>query len=434
MRKNIYTFMLLFVMAFPAVAQTVNDSVSIGTGYANAVFYRLDDGVRTSVSNTNWHLAFAVRPSAFPNNPMLGVVLRHNSQAGVKVYRVPGKTAADFNAALDTTGMNTWKPLVDTDSTWEAGAFNAGKSSNPFNFGWGTYDQISHDVTGDSLYLLKLPGNVYKKFIIEKVAYDTLWVCKNADLGAGSTAFTLQINKKAYLGKLFAYFDAVNNVAMDREPMGNSWDLMFARYAAFAVQGPVTIPDYPSTGVLANAGVTVAEARGVNKNTVSNAQYADKYSSRINEIGFDWKNPPAGPPPAGWTIVDSLCYFVKARNNMIYKIFFTGFSGSATGTYYFTKSSLATSVKEAQPFASSLSVYPNPAVAESKIVFYNEQKPTQQIITLMDINGRELMKKETEAVAGMNEISLDLSSLRSGLYIIGVVADGYINTQRIMVQ
>jgi hypothetical protein len=410
-------------------AQTV-DTIYCTPGFAARTYYRLSNKVQTPTPLSNWHLAIPVRASAFPNNPISGTSMRYNGGAGMKLYRVPGKTAADYNAALDTSGMSSWTNLTDPDTTWDIGAFNANKSSDIFNFGWGTYNQNSHDVVGDSMYLLKIynsPGFFYKKFIIERLAYDTLWMFKWSNID-GTSPDSVTINKKDFAGKNFVYLNVLAKNVLDNEPLSSNWDLLFGRYATNVTLFSQTINDYPVVGTLSNIGVQVAEARGVDKTTAHNFTYRDSYTNNISEIGWDWK---AALTSA---LVDSLSYFVKAKDNNIYKLIFTYYGGNANGKIAIAVQGLGTSIKKVNPYASSFAVYPNPASTTATLIFSNTVGDKQQTIRVYDMAGKQWITSTIESVSGLNTSEIDLSNLPKGLYIISLFAGDYPAQQRLLVK
>lgn len=428
MKKVLLGFFSALLMT-TAVAQTT-DTVFCSPGFINRVFYNLNTGTQTTQLNGAWHLAFTVRPSAFPNSPMGGTVVRYNGGNGIKVYRVPGKTAADFNTNIDTTGMSsTWRNLIDPDTSWGVGAFNAHKSSHIFNFGWGTYNQNSKDVVGDSIYVLRLQANgLSKKFMIEKLVFDSLWMIRWADLD-GSNPDSLTINKKEYTGKNFVYVNLLTKTLINPEPLSANWDLVFNRYATSVTLFNTTINDYPVIGVLSNIGVQVAEARGVNKDSVSNFPYNNSYTTIISEIGWDWKT------TMSQQLLDSLVYFVKAKDGNIYKLVFTYYGGNTNGKVAFTKSNMGTtSARNINAAATSFSIYPNPATDHINLVFNNTLSAREQVVTVSDVAGKEMLVQTLSTSSGLNNHQIELSHLPKGLYFVTLSADGASAHQRVLVK
>src|SRR5204863_1348220 len=128
-----------------------------------------------------------------------------------------------------------------------------------FDLGWGVYDFVTHIVTGDSVYFIKLSTGFYKKFIIELLTTGVYYF-RWADLD-GSNETTASLTKSNYSGKFFAYFSIVNNMGIDREPIYNTWDLVFTQYLS------ITPFIYKVAGVLSNDSVFCAKAYPVDVNT-----------------------------------------------------------------------------------------------------------------------------------------------------------------------
>lgn len=136
---------------------TTGENISLGAGYANDIYYRLSDGLTTSVPRTNWDIAFCVssREAAILTNGTSGVIL--------KAYPESGWSWADN---VDTTGYHSWTTLYNSDTTWTEGAFNMNATGHP-NYGWGEYDMNTHNLNGISLYIIKTRAASFKKIWIE---------------------------------------------------------------------------------------------------------------------------------------------------------------------------------------------------------------------------------------------------------------------------
>lgn len=430
--NKILTIFAVILFSFSSLVNAqVSDVVSLGAGYSGATFYRLSDGNKTNMNNMSWQFAIAVRPSGFPNNPMNGTVVRFNGQSGMKVYRVKGKTAANFTDSIDTTGLTSWPRLTDTDSSWDISSFNAHKSTNPYNFGWGTYNATSHNVEGDSMYFIKLGNGVVMRFLIEKLSYDTLWSFKLADAdGKNVTSFT--VNKRDYKGKNFVYYDVQNSKILDVQPLSADWDLYFGAYTAPINMGPTSVPDYRVTGVLSNVKILTAEARGIPASSANPADYKSKFISRINEIGYDWKTFLFSQ--SKWQVEDSLCYFVRTRDTNYYKIIFTDFGGSATGTIVFTKELVTSSmaIKENNSLT-SIATYPNPAINTINVLFPST-KSTKATISMYDLTGKIISSYQVTTKSGLNNFIVNVDGFRKGFYLLKVNVEGESVSQKIQVQ
>ena len=181
--------------------------------------------------------------------------------------------------------------------------------------------------------------------------------------------------------------------------------------------------------MLSNIGVQVAEARGVNKDSVSNFPYNNSYTTNISEIGWDWKT------TMSQAIIDSLVYFVKAKDGNIYKTVFTYYGGNANGKVAFTKSNMGTtSVKNINAAAQSFSVYPNPTSGVINLVFNNTLEAREQNIQVTDVAGKIMFTQTIGTGSGLNNHTVNLSNLPKGLYFVTITAEGASAHQRVLVK
>ena len=90
-------------------AQVVSDSVTLGSGYANQVFYQLSTGTKTSASNQDWDLQFF--------SSLFSASIRVNSGAGVELYYGNSTDTTNFaTATIDTSSLTIMR---DGYATWE---------------------------------------------------------------------------------------------------------------------------------------------------------------------------------------------------------------------------------------------------------------------------------------------------------------------------
>ncbi len=77
-------------------AQLVSDSVTMGAGYANNIWYSLQNDEQGSAqAATNWELGLAT--SINPSNPLAASII-FNSKIG-QLFAVPGTTGSDLLTA-----------------------------------------------------------------------------------------------------------------------------------------------------------------------------------------------------------------------------------------------------------------------------------------------------------------------------------------------
>lgn len=394
-------------------AQSVDDSVAIGAGYANQIWYSLENDEQGSALNSEWDLAFSTAGQ--------GANILINSAIGTKLWSYPSSDTSGW-ANIDTTGITTWSPLYNSDTSWNEGAFRKNISSNPYDLGWGIYDPITHFVVGDSLYVIKLSDNSYKKLWIQQLASGT-YTFRYANLD-GSNDNVVSLVKADYSGKNFGYYSLLTNAAFDREPTSSEWDLLFTKYTGF-------IPNpYGVTGVLCNSGVTIAEARPVDVNSTSFDDYP--YTTPMNTIGYDWKT-----YSGAWTIEDSTVYFVKGITGNIWKIIFTGFGGSADGKFKFTKELVSgVGLNEiTNTEISELTVYPNPSNGNSFTVLYELNQPASNVeLSIVDAIGQEVFSTKTENGIGFYQLELNGMNLKPGAHFVSLSIDDQIIQQKLFVK
>lgn len=296
------------------------DSVSMGAGYASDVYYSLADGVVKTIDRGDWDLGFYT-------DPMSSTIVI-NDGAGVTLYTWPDGAIDDW-ANVDTTGMSDWTPMYNNyaDTTWQHGAFDRNALGHP-DYGWGVYSMTTHNVTGDSVFVVTYSDGAAKKLIIEsRDAQTNSFMIKYADLdGQNEVSETLAMGD--YLTKNMVYYSMTSGSMIDKEPAKDTWDIVFTRYF------DETIP-YIVTGVLSNNNVEVAELHDAD--TASNDYSVAQFSKVISIIGSDWKDFDMGT--FSYVLEENLVYFVKT-NDKYYKLVFTGFAGSSSGTMNFVKTNI----------------------------------------------------------------------------------------------
>lgn len=406
----------LFAILFGcyANAQSVIDVVSMGSGYANQVWYSLENDEQGSSPKANWDLAFGVSPQ--------GSTIHTNFSTGVEVWVYPNGDTADW-ATVDTAGISAWTSLNNSETTWFLGALDMSADPNDdFDLGWGNYDMITHYVWGDSLHIIKLANGTYQKFWLERLASGTYYF-RHANLD-GSNDMSHSLAKGDYPNKNFGYFSLQNHIAVDREPVDTLWDLTFTQYGS-------VIPGfgaYNVTGVLHNNGVEAVKAYPVDDASTYTDYMSHTFSEDINTIGYDWKS--FNNSTFQYEIADSTVYFVQDLDSNIWKMVFTGFGGSSTGDFEFTKEKLFSVVgldeNEKQVF---FSVFPNPATDYVNIVL-NAKGIIQA--SLFNISGQLVYSTQLQG-SGLRTEQVWLSDLSKGLYILQLNGENWSKTEKLSV-
>jgi hypothetical protein len=296
-----------------------SETLSLGAGYTNDIYYRLSDGLTTPVARANWDIALSVSPRE--------ASILTNGAAGVTLKSYPVSPGWTWATAIDTAGYHDWPALYNSDTTWTEGAFNMNATGHP-NYGWANYDMVTHNLTGISLYIIKTRNGSYKKIWIEKkLTVEQKYTFRYSDLnGSAENAVTLVVAGK---NKNFVYYSLDTNAEVDREPETDLWDIVFTKWIDNNLK-------YPVTGVLQNIGVTALESSDVDP--MSEVMPATGYLTAISTIGADWKT--VDMITYQYTIDETRVFLVKDLNNKIHRIRFKTFEGSSTGNLSFDVSTI----------------------------------------------------------------------------------------------
>lgn len=424
MKKNLLAMGLLALISGNMNSQIVIDTVSVGAGYANHKFYSLQNDEQGTAPKDNWDIGFEITGYS-------AAILANTQRTSFALYKAP-YSIANY-ASIDTAGITGWKALYNSDETWNIGAFSRGANpSNANDLGWGLYDQSTHYITGDSCYVVKISGSSYKKLKIVSLI-GGVYTFEYANIN-GTSSQTATIAKSSYTGKNFAYYDLTTNAAVDREPVSANWDLMFGSYTAFVASGTITVP-YTVTGVLANKGVGIYQYNDVVNPSTDVSWAGNVFSTNISTIGNDWKF--FNLNTNQWKLVNDTIYFVGDKLGNIWKMRFTGFGGSSTGNFIFSKEKIsATGINDlAGNVVTKFSVYPNPSNGETTTLLFNaEQQVSDVTVSVMDLNGRVISTEKITIENGMNKHVLNTSELNSGVYLVNVNAGGSNSTQKLIKQ
>jgi len=401
--KKALLFAALFTVTAGLSAQEEKE-VTTGAGYANDVYYSLENGTVDTVQRDNWDIGIITQ--------VMSVSILTNGGSGVELYTYSKGDTANW-ADLDTTGM-LWKPMYNSLETWEMGAFTAHETGHP-DYGWGIYEGMGQ-ITGDSLYVIKTISGAYKKLVIvEKVSALNQWEFKYANLD-GSDEMIVNLDAKMYPDPTFVYYSLDTMKLVEREPATKEWDLLFTKY------WDNSIP-YSVTGVLTNEDhILVQEVResGMDQST-HNSYEESEFTSEIGVIGSDWKYFDMGS--FAYVLTDTVVYYLKSygeTDSTYYKIYFTGFTGSmAEGKYLFMQEELIGVSTEAPQAIQLLEVYPNPASDQLNVVFDHAGEINMSVI---DITGRSVYSTRYIS-GGFSTHAVNISELNPGLYFLKLEAD-----------
>ncbi len=409
MSKNLFLLFSFIALINSAMAQI--SQISTGAGYQKQTYYNLTTGTSKTVAHTTWDLAFSVygqQDAGIFVNEAAGSSMGQSLPA-TEAYQAPTDNFSDVITAAQVTDR-----LYNTEQNWSYGALNELRdTSDVFDYGWGKYNFGTNTVEGKHVFVLKLRDGTYRKVEIQKLAL-TKYTFRHAALD-GTDEKTITIDKKDFAGNTLAYFSFAAGKTVVVEPT-DGFDLLFTRYSALLTQGPTTT-QYIVAGILTNRGIQTAKAIGIDPKTVKVADYATKFSKDIDSIGHDWKS--FNLAANKWEVSTNRAYFVKMKDQTIWKLVFTDFEGSATGTATFEKTNLGKPVAINENISNSIQykVFPSTLQDNLNIAF---DAPQSERIELAIINaaGRVELQQGIEANTGFQVFSLDASNLSTGLHFV----------------
>lgn len=406
MRKILLSLVAIIIALTNIYA--VEDSVSTQQAYSKDVYYSMKDGVVKTEARNNWDIAFTT-------SKMSSSILI-NGGTGALLYTYPNGDTSAWST-LDTIGLSTWTKMYNSEESWEEGAFGQNALGHP-DYGWGIYNMITHNLVGDSLFILKtIAGNYKKMWLIGKESVLATYKFRLANLdGSNDTVITL--NALPYDSKYFIYYDANSNEVIDREPDADSWDILFTKYLAAQPQGGF----YAVTGILTNPETGIAKAELVDTSITNWSDYSFSYERAI--IGWNWKT--FSMTTFSYTITDSLVHFIKNQEGDVYKMILTGFAGTSTGNYYFNKELLSATGFDNENELKNIRIFPNPT---SDFITINAPKHGLNI-QLFDLSGRIILEEKTKT----NNHQISVSNLPAGIYIIRLQSENKILVHKFIVQ
>jgi hypothetical protein len=420
---------LTFVLPFISASAQKADSVEMGAGYGNDVYYSLRDGEIKKSPNNNWDLGF--RTGFRSDGIFINSISSSFAPRSTKLYLYPkgDKTAW---STFDTSGMANWLEYQNSDSSWEFGAFNRAAGVFP-DFSWGVYNPVTKIVEGDSLYLLEVTNGantVYKKLLIQDKNFG-IWHFKYADID-GSNEVNDSIVASNANAKVLDYYSVITGAQVSREPDSvKYWDIVFKRY--HELLAPTFDTYYPVMGIwAASKDVKVAQVDNKSVTTFDHKTLVEAdYKTEANIIGSDWKF--FDMSVFQWKLKDSLAYYIKGQNGAIWRVYFTAFGGQANGKTIFNKTQMSpgTSINPIAPVA-SFGVYPNPASSNIEVVFENRDNSVKNTLRIYNIAGQVVAQQNLDATPGLHAKAIDVSSLANGVYIVSIENAGHIITQKLI--
>lgn len=409
-KMNIKISCLFLLLTLNGFAQ-VSDSAS-NAGGKQDVYYKLSNGSKQSAPSSQWDFAFT--------NVLVDASVLSNDAAGVQVY-LASEDITKWNS-LDTTGTN-WNRIYNSEKSWGSGAFSNLGGMHP-DYGWGQYNQSTHNVIAKRLFFVKLKDGSWRKMMIEKMETNGNVSFKLANLD-GSNVKTGSYNKITNKAFNFTFYDAVKDSFLQHEAPSANWDLSFSKYYSEVAPGSL----YLVSGVRANMNVKVAQREGIAVN--SNDTNGLVYGTNISEIGSDWKTYDQNLNV--YKMATDRTYFVKLKNGEVWKLFFTGYVGGPSATSYFSKELIAGSASAESLGLASLCVYPNPANGQFTLLTDILDQQGTYCIQILDQKG-SIVRKIEGVQGGFRELTIQTAEFKAGMYVIELRNGNQVSRTKLFIQ
>lgn len=408
--RKLYT-MIRFVLLCTSLlilsrsSYAVTDSVSLGINKDKVVYYSLKNGVVSSIPNDDWDLAFSCRPTLIPSNTLQSATVRFNEAYGVKLFRIPGKKASNFQT-IDTSDKQNWVQIHDSDTSWWEGSVNLGNAPfHPtYNYGWGSYNIGSHKVSGDSVFGIQLKNGTLKKFAIVEMIRDTAFSIRISNFD-NTQDVTKIISKIPYKTRNFVYYDVNLNSILDREPASNNWDIQYCVYS-----------DAVGTRKI---GSLINDICTAENNWGTPCFQSEKYSTKINSMGeFGMGN-------------DTLAEIITDQNihiqtpNGNYNMSF-GPNNPSTNTFVFTTVACANATGIEANSTLNATLFPNPT---SGLIQLEVEAFSGKSIAISDIAGKTLFQQ----ALNNNTTTIDCNTFAEGIYLLRIAGEGRSEVKRFVV-
>lgn len=191
--------------------------ISMGSGYADRVFFNLNDLQDQNFSGSNWDIAFYRMDNYV-------FATRVNDGKGISVYEA-SNDPDDWNS-IDVSQAGSWSQLYNSDTDWLEGAFDQGSAT----YGWGEYNPATHHVEGTIIFVLEYGDGTYRKFFIEDFYGGYTFKYSTWTGSAWSADSTVTLSSSTNTGNMFNYYSLETNSEVAAEPILDEWDLVFTKY------------------------------------------------------------------------------------------------------------------------------------------------------------------------------------------------------------
>ncbi len=421
MKKNLFSItsgitLMFFGITGLAQIPMFPETVSMGPGYTNEVYYQFSTGNTTTTPRSTWDISFRTM--------IMSSCILTNDGSGATLWTYPYADTSGW-AMVDTSGLSTWIPMYNDPTDWENGAFNRNATGYP-DYGWGKYNDVTHDLTGDSLFIIQLCDGSFKKlWMVKKNSINKTFYFRYSNLD-GSDFQEIVLNCNPYSDQDFVGFNLQTTLAVDYQPVKTSWDILFTKYMSIQPNGE----PYPVTGVLSNPVIITKKYYPVDPE-YNNWEVAPWDSSRSN-IGWDWKT--FNMSTMTYQINDSMVFYVQDTATDVYRLKFTGFEGTATGNIDFGKAIVFPSwIGDQKQSNIRINVFPNPATDFIQIDIEMLKPLNEEVsISLLDLTGRSI---RTELLpSGQKQINMNIQSLSPGVYLLMVISGNNLSLNQFIKQ
>jgi hypothetical protein len=160
------------------------------------------------------------------------------------------------------------------------------------------------------------------------------------------------------------------------------------------------------------------------------------YSEAINTIGYNWKS--LNYTTYTYEIDSNLKFYVKDKDEKIYKLYFTEFVGSQTGNLAFNFEDVTQTLGIEEVGENiAFGIYPNPVRSDKKIniIFdVNKVNKNENKIEIYNLSGQKVLATSITNSLGFYNKEINLSSLNSGIYMLKFTSGNYQKTKKIVIQ
>ncbi len=415
-------FISIIASQTKAYGQLIVDSVSLGSNFSKEVFYSLSQGETKSSGISEWDLSHT---TVSRDN-----CLRLNHVKGWELRQYPNGSIADWST-MDTSNWRSWPIYFNSPENHLLGAFNRTKNSkNVWDFSWGVYNPNTHEVVGDSLFLLIKDGQPVMKFwpLVQKINGDLIFQTQTFDGSPAKRDTLLQNVAGKRHHKYYSFAQGQFNV----EPLKDEWDLRFTQYAEPRWDATQNVW-YPNivVGVQSSPSLRVKPIENHSWQwtldsfwTYQGATFFD-----LNSVGSNWKA--LDSQSQTWSVKPDLIYWLD--NDSTQAIFhFLQFEGENTGKIVFEYWPLAQTLSRIEPKTIDIAkAFPNPVL-------------DQLFVPISSLEAAELtlFNSQGQCVARSGQISLNNGSapviampfqhLPNGRYVLKIAQNGQISSQTII--